>query len=59
MLERRLQGVEAFQETAAGAGEPFLLVAIVAGLYSVTRIVAGLYPYLVRWTWPLGRVVVP
>jgi hypothetical protein len=35
-----------------------VLVAIGAGLWSVTRIVGGLFPYLVRWTWPLGMVVV-
>jgi hypothetical protein len=31
-----------------------VLVAVAVGVYAVTRIVAGLYTYLVVWTWSLG-----
>jgi hypothetical protein len=35
-----------------------VLGGLAAGVFAVTRIVAGLFPYLVRWTWPLGMMVV-
>src|SRR5262249_2196303 len=35
-----------------------VLVAIASGVFAVTRIVGGLFPYLIRWTWPLGMMVV-
>jgi hypothetical protein len=34
-----------------------VVVAIVAGTFAITRIVGGLYPYLVRWTWVVGMLV--
>jgi hypothetical protein len=33
-----------------------VLVAIVAGFLAVSRIVGGIFPYLVRWTWALGML---
>ena len=33
-----------------------VLVAIGAGFLAVTRIVGGIFPYLVRWTWALGML---